>query len=47
MKDMLPKECNRLHQQGGKPAKLRVKDNLLITVKYLKEYRSREHIGVE
>jgi hypothetical protein len=24
-----------------------LKDNLLITVKYLKEYRSREHIGTE
>jgi hypothetical protein len=42
MKGMLQKECNRLHLQGGKSAKLTVKDKRFIPLKYLR----RERIGV-
>jgi hypothetical protein len=44
---ILQKEYNALHQKGGKPPKLTVKDKLDITLKYLQEYRTMDHIAAE
>jgi hypothetical protein len=35
------------HKKGGKPPKLNVKDKLMITLQYLREYRTMEHIGFD
>jgi hypothetical protein len=47
MESILQKEYDRLHKYGGSPPKLSVKDKLKITLKYLREYRTMESIGVE
>jgi hypothetical protein len=45
MKAILQKEFDKLHRQGGSPPKLPVENKLLITLKYLREYRTMESIG--
>jgi hypothetical protein len=44
---ILQKEYDPLHQKGGKPSKLTVKDKLDITLKYLREYRTMDSIAAE
>jgi hypothetical protein len=36
-----------LHPKGGKPPKLTVNDKLCITLKYLREYRTKDSIAAE
>ena len=45
MRDILEKEYSEMHKKGGSPPKLSVEDKLFITLKYLREYRTMEHIG--
>jgi hypothetical protein len=45
MKSILQKEFDKLHRQGGSPPKLSVEDKLMVTLKYLREYRTMESIG--
>ena len=33
------------HRKGGRPPKLSMKDSLLATLEYLREYRTYAHIG--
>jgi hypothetical protein len=47
MKEILQKEYNKMHQKGGGPPKLSVEDKLMVTLKYLREYRTMEHIGYD
>ena len=47
MKTILQKEYVKLHKYGGKPPKLTVEDKLMITLKYLREYRTMDHIGYD
>ena len=47
MLSILQKEYDILHQKGGKPPKLTVKDKLDITLKYLREYRTMDSIAAE
>ena len=47
MKSILQKEYDRQHQKGGSPAKLSLEDKLTITLKYYREYRTMESIGVD
>ena len=47
MSGILQKEFVKLHKQGGSPPKLSVEDKLMITLKYLREYRTMEHIGFD
>ena len=47
MKQILEKEFEKLHQKGGSPPKLSVENKLYATLKYLREYRTMEHIGGE
>jgi hypothetical protein len=47
MKAILQKDYEKLHKAGGKPPKLSVEDKLMITLKYLREYRTMEHIGYD
>jgi hypothetical protein len=47
MLSILQKEYDTLHQNGGKPAKLTVKDKLSITLIYLREYRTMDSIAAE
>ncbi|MDR2394438.1 MAG: transposase family protein [Treponema sp.] len=47
MRSILQKEYDALHQKGGKPPKLTVKDKLNITLKYLREYRTMDSIAAE
>jgi hypothetical protein len=47
METILQKEYDRLHKYGGSPPKLSVEDKLKIALKYLREYRTMESIGVE
>jgi hypothetical protein len=44
---ILQKEYDTLHQKGGKPPKLTVKDKLFIALKYLREYRTMDSIAAE
>jgi hypothetical protein len=44
---ILQKEYDTLHQKGGKPSKLAVKDKLDITLKYLREYRTMDSIAAD
>jgi hypothetical protein len=37
----------RQHKYGGKPPRVTVKDRLLISLQYLREYRTMEHIGYD
>src|SRR5215510_7616675 len=45
MKEILEKEYRELHKQGGSPPKMSVEQKLYATLKYLREYRTMEHIG--
>jgi hypothetical protein len=47
MRSILQKEYDTLHQNGGKPPKLTVKDKLSITLIYLREYRRMDSIAAE
>ena len=47
MMEILQKEYEKLHKKGGSPPKLSVEDKLMITLKYLREYRTMEHIGYD
>jgi hypothetical protein len=47
MLSILQREYGVLHQKGGKPPKLTVEDKLSITLRYLREYRTMDSIGVE
>jgi hypothetical protein len=47
MKAILEKEYNKLHKSGGSPPKLTIDDKLKITLKYLREYRTMENIGID
>ncbi|MDR0590051.1 MAG: transposase family protein [Spirochaetaceae bacterium] len=47
MRSILQREYDALHQRGGKPPKLTVKDKLDITLKYLGEYRTMDSIAAE
>jgi hypothetical protein len=44
MKSILQKEFDKLHRQGGSPPKFSPKDNFMVTLKYLREYRTMENI---
>jgi hypothetical protein len=44
---ILQKEYVKLHKRGGSPPKLSVEDKLMVTLKYLREYRTMEHIGYD
>ena len=45
MIEILEKEYPRMHKKGGSPPKMSVEDKLYATLKYLREYRTMEHIG--
>jgi len=47
MKEILQKEYDKIHKNGGNPPKLSVEDKLMVTLKYLREYRTMEHIGYD
>ena len=47
MMAILQKEYEKLHKKGGSPPKLSVEDKLMVTLKYLREYRTMEHIGYD
>jgi hypothetical protein len=47
MKEILEKEYEKMHKKGGSPPKLSAEDKLFITLKYLREYRTMEHIGCD
>jgi hypothetical protein len=47
MKEILQKEYDRMHKKGGSPPKLSVEDKLMVALKYLREYRTMEHIGYD
>ena len=47
MNEILQKEYEKMHKKGGSPPKLSVKDKLMVTLKYLREYRTMEHIGFD
>ena len=44
---ILQKEYDKMHKAGGAPPKLTVEDKLTVTLKYLREYRTMESIGVD
>ena len=44
---ILQKEYNTMHMRGGKPPKLKPKEKLFITLKYLREYRTMDSIAAE
>jgi uncharacterized membrane protein len=45
MEEILEKEYEKMHKKGGSPPKMSVEDKLYATLKYLREYRTMEHIG--
>jgi len=45
MMGILEKEYSEMHKKGGSPPKMSVEDKLYATLKYLREYRTMEHIG--
>ena len=45
MLSILQKKYDKNHKFGGRPPKLSVRDKLMITLKYLREYRTMECIG--
>jgi len=47
MKAILQKEYDKMHKLGGSPTKLSVEDKLVVTLKYLREYRTMESIGAD
>ena len=44
---ILQKEYDKMHKAGGAPPKLSVMDKLMVTLKYLREYRTMESIGAD
>ena len=42
---ILENEYSKIHKKGGSPPKMSVEDKLYATIKYLREYRTMEHIG--
>lgn len=47
MLGILRDEYQILHKYGGSPPKLKVEDKLMITLQYLREYRTMEHIAFD
>jgi hypothetical protein len=47
MSHILENKFVRLHKTGGCTPKLSIQDKLDITLQYLREYRTMEHIGVD
>jgi hypothetical protein len=47
MLSILQKKYDKNHKFGGRPPKLSVEDKLMITLKYLREYRTMENIGYD
>ena len=47
MNAILQKEYDKMHKLGGSPPKLTVQDKLIVTLKYLREYRTMESIGAD
>jgi len=45
MVEILKKEERKKKEKGGKPNKLRIEDMLLMTLEYLREYRTYFHIS--
>jgi len=45
MIEILEKEYSKMHKKGGSPLKMSVEDKLYATLKYLREYRTMEHIS--
>jgi DNA-directed RNA polymerase specialized sigma subunit len=45
--EILQKQYVKIHKKDGSPPKLSVKDKLMVTLKYLREYRTMEHIGYD
>jgi len=45
MIEILEKEYSKMHKKGGSPPKMSVEDKLYATLKYLREYRTMEHIS--
>ena len=45
MMEILEKEYAKMHKKGGSPPKMSVEDKLYAALKYLREYRTMEHIG--
>src|SRR5215469_3964116 len=45
MLKILEKEYDEIHKKGGSPPKMTVEQKLYATLKYLREYRTMEHIG--
>ena len=45
MIEILKKEYAEIHKKGGSPPKMSVEDKLYAALKYLREYRTMEHIG--
>jgi hypothetical protein len=42
---ILDEECRRKRSKGGRPSKLTIEDMLLVTLEYLREYRTYLHIA--
>jgi predicted DNA-binding protein YlxM (UPF0122 family) len=47
MASILQREWNKLHEPGGRPSKLTVREKLTVALKYLREYRTMESIGAD
>jgi transposase-like protein len=47
MLDILNREYNQLHKNGGKPPKLTPEDKLRITLKYLRQYPTMDSLAEE
>ena len=47
MLEILNKQYEKEHEKGGKPAKLKVLDKLIITLCYYREYRTMQHIAFD
>jgi hypothetical protein len=45
MIEVLEKEYGKLHKKGGSTPKMSAGDKLYAALKYLREYRTMEHIG--
>jgi hypothetical protein len=45
MKEILEKEYGKMHKKDGSPPKMSVEHKLFAALKYLREYRTMEHIG--
>jgi len=45
MMEILNNEYAKIHKMGGSPPKMSVEDKLYATLKYMREYRTMEHIG--